>query len=738
MYLNCYECLSFKNKTNAVPNRIIATALLLFSNFLFLLAQTGDSNAHNHSFIKNKVLNINQFERVSPQQFVSEIEGIAQIQDIFHTSLPEGIQLSNPETGISNTELIPTSFIEPDFKCYTEDNGIISEIKINTGIHYQGYINQDNHSLACISLFDQQILGHFALNSNIQYSLEGKSILNKCILTLTQNTTKLENYCSTNDWDHYIEDKQLLTSRTKENCKRTKISIRADYALYLKFNKDSQLVCNYIISLFNQVNQIYRKEEIQITLSEIIINKTADGFPHTSASLDLNHLKSKFKTFNGNIHLCLSGYTNKGKATLGGVAYINALCLKSYAFAFANVEGVLNNSNTFSYDVFLASHELGHVFGSKHTHACAWGPNKNQALDNCAKQEGSCSPAPKPSIGSIMSYCHLSGNPGINFSIGFGKEPGDLIRGNVYASTCLTQYTPSNMVFDKPDLNIIANVECFDGTYSNYYFDNNTIDESDDILIASINKFGQNIGNINDGSLIIKAHTTSNYGSGKAQEFGTSYSNNKIIAASRYWEINSTQALSKEVQVKLFFTSRDQKEMQALKPSLTVDQINLFSTSTGDANPNLKHASINKYNFSEFKSSTAASALTYKLSKLTDGNYSAEFQTKILNDFGLITYGSRLSGSNINRRSSENNSIQIYPTVLSNREIIVNFGINEINNDFAELSLYTIDGQGLYQILTNPNGVQKISFDQLNLESGFYLVEIKTTKENFYQKIFIK
>lgn len=90
--------------------------------------------------------------------------------------------------------------------------------------------------------------------------------------------------------------------------------------------------------------------------------------------------------------LVLSGFANGGKATLGGVAYINALCLKTYAYAFANVEGKLGELPNYIYDLFLASHELGHVFGSRHTHACVWGPKKIRLLTTVLRPK---EPAPR-------------------------------------------------------------------------------------------------------------------------------------------------------------------------------------------------------------------------------------------------------------------------------------------------------------------------------------------------------
>ena len=100
---------------------------------------------------------------------------------------------------------------------------------------------------------------------------------------------------------------------------------------------------------------------------------------------------------------------------------------------------------TYTWNLNVNCHELGHCFGSPHTHACAWGPNGNTQIDDCGSEagypEGSCYDSLNPIIpayGTIMSYCHLgdSGSNGIDLALGFGSEPGDTVRARYNAATC--------------------------------------------------------------------------------------------------------------------------------------------------------------------------------------------------------------------------------------------------------------------------------------------------------------
>ncbi len=552
-------------------------------------------------------------------------------------------ELNFPELGKQKIYFTAYDFFEPGFKFYLSDNESQKEISLEKGIHLKGIINNDLQSIASVSLFKNSISGIVQVNRSNCFSLTpAVNDKNKIITNLTkvnlENGNEVMASCKTDDIRHYIEDKGLLISRTKESCKRVAISIRADYDLFVKFNKNPQNVGNYILGLFNQINTIYRREDIQISISEIIIHTAPDGFPHTTATEELDHLRLKFKTYNGNISLCLSGATRNGKASLGGIAYINSLCQKNYSYAYVNVNGNFSDLPVFSYDVYSAAHEIGHVLGSRHTHACVWGPNKNQPIDNCAKVEGSCLAGQKPTKGTLMSYCYLSGQPGIDLSLGLGKEPGDLIRSKIAASACLNQYVPNAKTLVTANQHLTANFECNDGNFSNYYYDNNTIDENDDILMMSIQTNGNNIGSILDGSLKITEHTTPNYNSKKATKITAPYTNKQIeyFAMNKYWEISSSKILTKAVKIKIYVHNKDLEDLQGSLNGFTKEQLKLFTIkSPGNPNPELNHALTTENEYKEYKNAASISNNTYVLNTISPNEHTIEFETSELNAVGL-------------------------------------------------------------------------------------------------------
>lgn len=266
------------------------------------------------------------------------------------------------------------------------------------------------------------------------------------------------------------------------------------------------------------------------------------------------------------------------------------------------------------------------------------GAKQNQPIDNCAKVEGSCLAGQKPTKGTLMSYCYLSGQPGIDLSLGLGKEPGDLIRSKIAASTCLNQYVPNAKTLVTANQHLTANFECNDGNFSNYYYDNNTIDENDDILMMSIQTNGNNIGSILDGSLKITEHTTPNYNSKKAAKITAAYTNKQIeyFAMNKYWEISSSKFLTKAVKIKIYVHNKDLEDLQGSLNGFTKEQLKLFTIkSPGNPNPESNHALTTSNEYKQYEHSASLSANSFVLNTISPSEHTIEFETSELNSIGL-------------------------------------------------------------------------------------------------------
>lgn len=127
-----------------------------------------------------------------------------------------------------------------------------------------------------------------------------------------------------------------------------------------------------------------------------------------------------------------------GKSVHGGIAYLDVLCSPYWAFGVSQVFGSFDlASPTNIWDVEVFTHELGHNFGSPHTHCY------DPPLDNCYGSETNCYAGPAVSSqGTIMSYCHLHPGGLANIDLEFGPTVSAQIASRVAAAAaCLPLVT---------------------------------------------------------------------------------------------------------------------------------------------------------------------------------------------------------------------------------------------------------------------------------------------------------
>lgn len=121
-----------------------------------------------------------------------------------------------------------------------------------------------------------------------------------------------------------------------------------------------------------------------------------------------------------------------GKSVRGGVAYINVLCNQQYGFGVSQVFGDFDLSSPSNiWDVMVLAHEMGHNFGSPHTHCY------DPPVDRCYNAEPGCyGGAVVSSRGTIMSYCHLTGGLS-RIDLVFGGTVAGRIAPAVQNASCL-------------------------------------------------------------------------------------------------------------------------------------------------------------------------------------------------------------------------------------------------------------------------------------------------------------
>ncbi len=346
----------------------------------------------------------------------------------FTSSAPETMSFSLP--GKKNSmllELVKVNIFTDDFSIVEMPSENVIKPK-NKVLHYRGIVKNSPNSIAAITIVDQEISGIISLEDEVGNLVLGKLDASRDhILYADKDISHLNNFvCKTND-SYKRALKETNVSKQAPAANATKCpGIFFDIANDIVRDKGgSQGASNYIQSIFNQVAILYNNEDVNIKISGI------RTWTSTAPFNNLNNYRSyrNQNGFNGDLgHFVTYNYS-------GGVAWLNGLC-GSYLYGLSGINRSYNNVPRYSWTVNVIAHELGHNFGSNHTHSCAWNGN-NTAIDGCYTTEGGCSRPGIPSNGgTIMSYCHLT-STGINLTKGFGPQPGNVIRSTINRANCV-------------------------------------------------------------------------------------------------------------------------------------------------------------------------------------------------------------------------------------------------------------------------------------------------------------
>jgi Metallo-peptidase family M12/Secretion system C-terminal sorting domain/CUB domain len=336
-----------------------------------------------------------------------------------------------------------------------------SSISYDQGVYYRGIIKDDANSLSSFSFFNNELNG---LISNEQY---GNLVIGK--LDKQNNTTDYIIYSDadlkiSNDFKCNVKDavdSNIDKSKPVADVQSTRcvtMYFEIDNDLYQSNGSNTTTTTNWMTSVFNNVQTLYNNDGITISFKSLYIWTSQDPYDGigTSSSDYLFKFNEVRPVFDGDVGQLL-GIDSGG---LGGVAIgINGLCTQDN-FSYADVNFSYSAVPTFSWTIEVITHEFGHLLGSPHTHGCHWNGN-NTAIDGCGQQagynEGNCANGPIPSgsvKGTIMSYCHLLNNVGINLANGFGPQPAALILSSVNGGTCLSTNCTTTCINTVASINV--------------------------------------------------------------------------------------------------------------------------------------------------------------------------------------------------------------------------------------------------------------------------------------------
>ncbi|MFN0274381.1 MAG: GEVED domain-containing protein [Chitinophagales bacterium] len=334
-------------------------------------------------------------------------------------------------------ELIQVDIFAEGFKVTNSAN---ETENYNTGVYYRGIIQGDENSLVAVSIFEDNIMGIISNEENGNINLgkyEGTGAKSDDYILFSEKDVLVphEAGCATPD----VAEPKTQDAGDETGDSRTtnivKVYLEADFQLYQNKGSSVTATSDYLTGIFNTSATIFANDGITTEISEIFVWTSSDGYASSSSFAALSDFTDFRTTFNGDVaHLVALDANNGGVA-----ATIDGFCSSTGKYCYSDIDASYSEFPTYSWTVMVFTHELGHIYGSFHTHWCGW---SGGAIDDCGPSagygtEGGCAAGPTPTTGgTIMSYCHLT--VGINFSNGFGTQPANAIIDAIEAAPCLT------------------------------------------------------------------------------------------------------------------------------------------------------------------------------------------------------------------------------------------------------------------------------------------------------------
>ena len=433
---------------------------LLKFNLLFAVILILTSSAFSQNRVKYNLFTVNdnnsfssdtELQKAVNNALVFNINK-AELNSLFENRNPEiNIEIPDFQNGVNRLNLNRFDILKSNVKIVARTINGNEEVKPeDLAVSYTGKIEGMNNSLVSITFSKDNVTGimvtendHFVIGAlnEIGNNNSDRYILYK------ERDLKINKsfFCRTEDnlSSSYIEKMRNIIIQKMNVASATdlyvaEVAIEIDFATFNVYGASVTNATNYAIALMSATSALYMMDlNVKLIIPYIRVWTTPDPYTGTDSYVLLSQFTSEWNATQQSVQRTLAHFITRRAGNLGGIAWLDVLCSNlggGYGYGFSNTDGGISSIPRYSWDVEVVAHEIGHNFGSNHTHNCGWvgGP-----IDSCYQVEGGCySGPPIPRNGTIMSYCDLTSG-GISLSKGFGPQPRTLMRNSAETAPCM-------------------------------------------------------------------------------------------------------------------------------------------------------------------------------------------------------------------------------------------------------------------------------------------------------------
>jgi hypothetical protein len=213
-------------------------------------------------------------------------------------------------------------------------------------------------------------------------------------------------------------------TRGSTPCRVARIAIDSDYEwTQERFGGNAVAAAEYSLFLMAAISEVYQRDvNVRLAVPYLrTFSSNVDPYNGTTEPDPLNQVRDHWRAAQQHVERDLTHLFTGANTSYGGVAYLSVMCNDQWGYGVSSyMDGAFpyplqQNSNQ-NWDLVVVSHELGHNFGTLHTH-----DGYEPVIDNCGNGcTGNLN-------GTIMSYCHTCSGGLPNIDLRFHPRVQDRI-----------------------------------------------------------------------------------------------------------------------------------------------------------------------------------------------------------------------------------------------------------------------------------------------------------------------